>query len=145
MSFVGDGFYYTDEKGKTHGPLDKIEWEAAQARGLLKPGTKAWRQKAGSYYTVHIKRNYIVGRVFSLPSCGYCMEFLGMSLSFIVLCYCVRAPKMQAELHPKGGGDNYFLEILLLLTFAMVILTIAVNLGRARNHVSAVKADESPV
>ena len=98
---AADGYYYKDSTGRTHGPLAKDEFDLAQIKGVLKPGMKAWRQKAGSYFQVKLQRRYTIGRIVSITSIGYTCELTMILFSLAMLVYIFRSPKLQMELHHK--------------------------------------------
>ena len=61
MSEHTDGYYYRTTQGVTEGPLSKEAFDRAQVKGLVKPGFKAWRQKNGAIFQVHVNRKFVVG------------------------------------------------------------------------------------
>jgi len=146
---AADGYYYKELSGVTVGPLDKEEFERRQIKGLLKPGMKAWRQKAGSYYMMQLSRRYTIGRLFSISSIGHTCEITMMMIALVMLVFIFRTPKLQEELHHSGpkhdGGEDYFLEILFFLTFALTIFSIKTNVARLSDSSCSVVSQESPV
>jgi len=142
---ISDGYYYRDDKGVTKGPLDEAEFNRCQVKGHIKPGNKAWRQKAGAYFQIQLMRRYTIGRIFSISSMGYGFEMSIILLCLFMLVWIFRQPKLQEELHHGPKGENYFLGFLLFLTFGMMIFTVKQNLKRLTQSASEVVAREPPV
>jgi hypothetical protein len=142
---VADGYYYRDDKSVTKGPLDKEEFNRCQVKGLIKPGNKAWRQKAGAYFQIQVMRRYTIGRIFSISSIGYSLEMTIILSCLALMVWIFRQPKLQKELHDGPGGENYFLAVILFLTFVMTLFTIKQNLTRLSQSASEVVAQEPPV
>lgn len=99
-----DGHYYRDDHGITQGPLDFEEFERLQIKGRIKPGMKVWRQKAGAYFQVQMKRRYTIGKMFSFSSVGYFFELIFILISLLMIIFIFRAPKLQEELMNESDG-----------------------------------------
>jgi hypothetical protein len=144
MDQSADGYYYKDDNGVAQGPLDKLSFDAFQSEGLVRPGMKVWRQKAGAYFTIKIDRRYKIGRIFSLQSCAHLAEVIVIGLCLVIMLMVMRAPKLQEELH-EPNGDGIFLGVLLVLTVLATLFSIRMNLKRLSNSSSEVVRVEPPV
>ena len=145
MSEDTDGYYYRTTQGVTEGPLSKEAFERAQVKGLVKPGFKAWRQKNGAIFQVHVNRKFVVGKIFSCASCGYAMELTMVVTSLGMITWVFTQPKMQEELSHGSRRENYFLMALCLVTVVMTIVSIRTTMGRLASASSKVVSAELPV
>ena len=135
-----DGYFYRDLQGTTQGPLTNDEFSRAKDRGLIKPGFKVWRQRNGSVFMINVHRHFLVGKIFSVTSCGYFMELTLITISMLMIIYTFTRPKMQKEM-----DESNFLELLCFLTVIMTSFSIYTASRRLRDASSKVVLEESPV
>mmetsp|Transcript_30140 Transcript_30140/g.87790 ORF Transcript_30140/g.87790 Transcript_30140/m.87790 type:complete len:139 (+) Transcript_30140:100-516(+) len=136
-----DGYYYRDTQGKVHGPLDDCEFEELQARGLIHPGMKIWRQQAGSAFRVTPKRKVIVGRVFSARALSQLCELVMILFALGCLLFAFSLPKLREELSESWGTIVFFM-CLAAVTISVTLFSIYKMSQRLQDASTEVYCDE---
>mmetsp|Transcript_24328 Transcript_24328/g.65793 ORF Transcript_24328/g.65793 Transcript_24328/m.65793 type:complete len:145 (-) Transcript_24328:309-743(-) len=136
-----DGYYFRDNKGVAHGPMDKEDFESLQTKGTIKPGMKIWRQNGGSIFQVKLTRNFTVGKIFSINSFGHAMELFMVSTTVLCMMFIMTMPKLREEL--KGHwGNAIFLFSLAFFTLGLTLHSLKKTAGRLTDSASDVVCGE---